>query len=81
MLPPINVLGPFEYVVVLMAKVSIVPGSPQSSTSTVNGSVVVPVERMTWAVPVKVAWVFAPQVPAVMTRLSMDWALMRTPAS
>ena len=35
-----------------MPKVSAVPGSPQSSTSTVKGSVVVAVERITEAVPV-----------------------------
>src|SRR5881628_1076133 len=34
-----------------MPKVSAVPGSPQSSTSTVKGSVVVPVGRITEAVP------------------------------
>src|SRR2546422_4794625 len=38
-----------------MPKVSPVPGSPQSSTSTVSGSVVVPVDRITAAVPVNLA--------------------------
>ena len=47
MFPPIKGFGPFDYVVLLIAKVSAVPGSPQSSTSTVKGSVVVPVARMT----------------------------------
>ena len=38
-----------------MLNVSDVPGSPQSSTSTVKGSVVVPVGRITEAVPLNVA--------------------------
>src|SRR5437879_13832991 len=38
-----------------MPKLSPVPGSPQSSTSTVSGSVVVPVDRITAAVPVNLA--------------------------
>src|SRR6266850_3748562 len=49
-----------------MPKVSEVPGSPQSSTSTVNGSVVVPVDRITWAVPVNSAC-FAVPPPSVKT--------------
>src|SRR4051812_45939189 len=81
MLPPINLLGPLEYVVVLMLNVSSVPGSPQSSTSTVNGSVVVPVARITEAVPVNVACVFGPQEPPVICSASIDCALMRTLAS
>src|SRR5205809_234203 len=63
-----------------MPNLSAVPGSPQSSTSTVNDSVVVPVERVTWAVPVNVACVFGPQVPPVMNNPSNDVAFMRTPA-
>ena len=38
-----------------MPKVSAIPGSPQSSTSTVKDSVVVPVDRITAAVPVNLA--------------------------
>src|SRR2546426_4462568 len=83
MLPPIRVLGPFEYVVVLMPKVSEAPGSPQSSTTTVNGSVVVPLDRITEAVPVNSAcWlpgVDGQEEPGLlMTSASMDWAFIRT---
>src|SRR6267142_2599299 len=63
-----------------MPKVSAVPGSPQSSTSTLKDSVVVPVERITWAVPMNVACVFGPQVPVPMNRLLYDVAFMRTSA-
>jgi len=41
---------------------------------------VVPVERVTAAVPVKVACVLAPHGPEVMNRLLIDVAFMRTPA-
>ena len=66
-----------------MLKVSAVPGSPQSSTSTVNGSVVVPVGRITEAVPLNVACLL-PGVAAqdrpglLMFSPVMDWALIRT---
>src|SRR5712691_9709169 len=63
-----------------MPNLSIVPGSPQSSTSTVNDSVVVPVGRVTAAVPVNSACVFAPHDPVVMNSALMDVAFMRTPA-
>src|SRR6266850_3045213 len=63
-----------------MPKVSAVPGSPQSSTSTLKDSVVVPVDRITWAVPVNVACVFGPQVPEPMNRPLKDVAFMRTSA-
>src|SRR5438105_4863611 len=68
-----------------MLKVSAVPGSPQSSTSTVNGSVVVPVDRITEAVPVNLACllpgVAGQTVPGLlMNRPSTVWALIRTPA-
>jgi hypothetical protein len=56
-----------------MPNLSIVPGSPQSSTSTVKDSVVVPVDRMTEAVPVNVACcVFGPQLPALIFSPSID---------
>src|SRR5437588_2971071 len=65
-----------------MLKVSEVPGSPQSSTSTVNGSVVVPVDRITEAVPLNVACLLpgvAAQEPGLlMLSPVMDWALIRT---
>jgi hypothetical protein len=61
-----------------MLKVSAVPGSPQSSTSTVKGSVLVPVDRITEAVPVNVACIFAPHEPLLMSSPLMDWALIRT---
>src|SRR5437867_555840 len=64
-----------------MPNLSAVPGSPPSSTSTVNDSVVVPMERITWAVPVNVACVFGPQVPPVMNSPLNDVAFMRTPAA
>ena len=85
MFPPIRVLGPFEYVVVWIPKVSIVPGSPQSSTSTVKGSVVVPIGRITEAVPVKVACllpgVAGQELPGLLiNNLSKDRAFIRTSA-
>src|SRR5947208_6211393 len=66
-----------------MLNVSALPGSPQSSTSTVKGSVVVPAERMTEAMPVNVACllpgVAGQEVLALlMTRSSMDCAFIRT---
>src|SRR5581483_10174445 len=69
-----------------MPKVSAVPGSPQSSTSTVNGSVVVPVDRITDAVPVNLACllpgVAGQLVPGLLiANPSTDSALIRTPAS
>src|SRR5882762_7354321 len=68
-----------------MPKVSAVPGSPQSSTSTVKGSVVVPVDRMTAAVPPIVACllpgVAGQESPGLLTATpSIDWALIRTSA-
>src|SRR2546425_10515990 len=68
-----------------MPKVSAVPGSPQSSTSTVKGSVVVPVDRITAAIPVNFACllpgVVGQDMPGlVMNSPSMDCALIRTPA-
>src|SRR5213592_2853167 len=64
-----------------MLNVSVVPGSPQSLTSTLKDSVVVPVDRVTAAVPANLARVFAPQLPSSITSASMDWAFIRTPAS
>jgi len=78
--PRIKGLGPFAYVVVLIPKVSGVPVASQSSTSTVKGSVVVPLDLITEAVPVKVACESVPQAPLLMNSPSMDWALIRTPA-
>src|SRR5205809_8064123 len=68
-----------------MPKLSAFPGSPQSSASTVRPSVVVPVDRITEAVPVGVACllpgVAGQEVPGVlMNAPSEDWALIRTPA-
>src|SRR2546421_3348326 len=68
-----------------MPKVSAAPGSPQSSTSTVKGSVVVPVDRVTEAVPPNVACllpgVAEHEVPGLLIRsAAMDWALIRTSA-
>src|SRR5205809_8084853 len=68
-----------------MPKVSAVPGSPQSSTSTVKGSVVVPVDRITAAEPVNLACllpgVAGQDTPGlVITSPSIDWALIRTSA-
>src|SRR5256885_9244596 len=67
-----------------MPNLSAAPDWPQSSTSTVNDSsvvvVVVPVDRMTVAVPRSVACVFGPQVPITMNRSLKDVAFMRTPA-
>src|SRR5881397_3138611 len=55
-----------------MPKVSAVPGSPQSSTSTVKGSVAVPVGRITEAVPPNVACalpgVAGQEVPGLLMR-------------
>src|SRR2546425_8198381 len=66
-----------------MPKVSIVPGSPQSSTSTVKDSVVVPVDRITAAVPPNVACllpgVIGQEVPGLLiTGPATDWAFIRT---
>src|SRR5712692_545760 len=66
-----------------MPKVSAVPGSPQSSTSTVKGSVVVPVDRITAAVPVYLACllpgVAGHEVPGLLMNSPLtDWALIRT---
>src|SRR5712691_10980294 len=68
-----------------MPKVSAFPGSPQSSTSTVRPSGVVPVDRITEAVPVSVACllpgVAGQEVPGLLINSpSKDWALIRTPA-
>src|SRR6266702_1946725 len=68
-----------------MPKESDVPGSPQSSTSTAKGSVVVPVDRITAARPVNLACLLpgvAGQEPPglLMSRPSTDWDLIRTPA-
>src|SRR5438445_13429334 len=63
-----------------MPNVSIVPGSAQSSTSTWKSCVVVPVDRITEAVPVNVACVFGPQIPLPMKSRVMDWDLIRTSA-
>src|SRR2546426_3051881 len=68
-----------------MPKVSPVPGSPQSSASTVNGSVVVPVDRITAAVPVNVACllpgVAGQEVPGLLMNSPLKVAaFMRTPA-
>src|SRR2546425_12667513 len=62
----------------MMPKVSEVPGSPQSSTSTAKGSVVVPVDRMTEANPLTLACVNGPQEPVVTDSESYDWAFIRT---
>ena len=65
------------------AEVSALPGSPQSSTSTVKGSVVVPADRITEAVPVNVACLLpgVAQVPGLLIdRASIDWAFIRTSA-
>src|SRR5688572_15694732 len=78
MLPPVNGLGPLAYVSVWIRKVSRVPGSSQSSTSTIKNSVVVPLDRVTSAQPVKVACVFTPQGPGSMTSESIEVALIRT---
>src|SRR6185369_11407855 len=66
-----------------MLKVSALPGSPQSSTSTVKSSVVVPVDRTTDAVPVNVACLLpgtaGQEVPGLLIdRASIDWAFIRT---
>src|SRR6266480_4222445 len=66
-----------------MPKVSAVPGSPQSSTSTVMGSLVVPVGRMTEAVPVNLAvllpGVSGQEVPGLlMNSVLYESTLMRT---
>src|SRR5207253_972494 len=68
-----------------MLKLSPVPGSPQSSTSTVNGSVVVPVDRITEAMPLNVACllpgVAGQEEPGLLIDSpSIDWALIRTSA-
>src|SRR6266568_1347131 len=68
-----------------MPKVSDLPGSPQSSTSTVKGSVVVPVDRITEAVPVNLACllpgVAGQEAPGLLTSSPLtDWASIRTPA-
>src|SRR6266850_7319265 len=69
-----------------MPKVSADPGSPQSSTSTVKGSLVVPVGRMTSAVPPKVACllpgVAEQELPgAAIESASMEVAFIRTSAA
>src|SRR5437016_5275498 len=65
-----------------MPNVSIVPGSPQSSTSTVKGSVVVPVDRITAAIPVTLAClpvIGAQKVPGLLINSPpTDWAFIRT---
>src|SRR5687767_11455500 len=64
-----------------MPKVSEVPGSPQSSTSTVNGSDVVPVDLITSAMPVIVAcWPpgAVQAVAGVIDSPSTDRAFIRT---
>jgi len=66
-----------------MPKLSIVPGSPQSSTSTVKRSIVVPVDRITAAIPVNVACllpgVAVQEAPGLlMDSPSTDWAFIRT---
>src|SRR5437773_4979361 len=64
-----------------MPKVSAVPGSPQSSTSTVKDSVVVPADRMTAAVPPNVACLppgVVHESELVITSRSMDWTFIRT---
>src|SRR2546422_6260743 len=55
-----------------------VPGSPQSSALTVKGSVVVPVDLMTEAMPVNLACVSGPHEPLVMDSELYDRALIRT---
>src|SRR5712691_11962971 len=65
-----------------MPKVSAVPGSPQSSTSTVKGSVVVPVDRITAAIPVNLACllpgVAGQDVPGLLINSPLtDWAFIR----
>ena len=63
-----------------MPNLSEVPGSPQSSTLTVKDSVVVPVERVTAAVPVNVACLFGPQVVLwLMDSVLYDITFIRTP--
>src|ERR1043166_1597048 len=69
-----------------MPNVSIVPGSPQSSTSAVNRSMVVPVDRITAAMPVTVACllpgVAVHEAPGLLIdRPSTNWALIRTSAA
>src|SRR2546426_7259291 len=64
-----------------MPNLSIDPDWPQSSTSTVNDSLVGPVDRMTVAMPMIVACVFIPHIPVPMTSLLKDVAFMRTPAA
>src|SRR2546427_2516665 len=66
-----------------MPKVSAVPGSPQSSTSTVKVSWVVPLDRMTAAVPPNVACLLpaaaGQEVPGlVINSPSKDSAFIRT---
>src|SRR2546426_73060 len=66
-----------------MPKVSAVPGSPQSSTSTVNDSVVVPTDRITEAMPVNLAcWLpgaDGQEAPGLLMKSPvMDCAMMRT---
>src|SRR5882762_2636398 len=66
-----------------MPNVSAVPGSPQSSTSTVKDSVVVPVDRITAAVPPNVACllpgVAGQEVPGLLiSGPSTDWTFIRT---
>src|SRR5438132_8177930 len=66
-----------------MPNVSAAPGLPQSSASTVNGSVVVPVDRMTAAVPLNLACllpgVLGHELPGLlMTSVAIDCALIRT---
>src|SRR5438552_10635381 len=71
-----------------MLNVSAVPGSPQSSTSTVNGSVVVPAGRITEAVPLNVACLlpgveaqepgllmFSPLIDCALIRTFIPWSL------
>ena len=64
-----------------MPNLSEVPGSPQSSTLTVKDWVVVPVERVTVAVPVNLEWLFGPQVPLLMLSELYDITFIRTPAA
>src|SRR5258708_25650937 len=80
MLPAIEVVGPFEYVPAVMPNLSVVPGSPQSSAWTLNDSVLVPVDRVTAAVPVNSACVPGPHDPVVKMSVSNEVALMRTSA-
>src|SRR5713101_7680987 len=66
-----------------MPKVSAIPGSPQSSTSAVKRSVVVPVDRITAAIPVNLACmlpaVVGQEVPGLLINSpSKDWAFIRT---